>query len=49
MLGPRLATLHNIYFFMWLVRQMRAAIAAGNYPAWKTGFLREYLTERKII
>jgi queuine tRNA-ribosyltransferase len=29
-LGPRLATLHNLYYYQKLMKDLRAAIAAGN-------------------
>jgi queuine tRNA-ribosyltransferase len=31
-LGPRLATLHNLYYYQKLMAEIRAAIAAGNLP-----------------
>jgi queuine tRNA-ribosyltransferase len=31
-LGPRLATLHNLYYYQKLMKDLRAAIAAGNLP-----------------
>ncbi len=34
MLGAQLATLHNLSFYLDLMAQMRAAIAAGDFPAW---------------
>jgi queuine tRNA-ribosyltransferase len=34
-LGGTLVCLHNIHFFQALMRQMRAAIAAGTFPAWR--------------
>ncbi len=32
-LGPRLATLHNLYYYQKLMRELRAAIGAGSLPA----------------
>jgi queuine tRNA-ribosyltransferase len=32
-LGPRLATLHNLHFYLRLLARARAAIAAGGFPA----------------
>jgi queuine tRNA-ribosyltransferase len=29
-LGPRLATIHNLYYYQRLMRDIRAAIAAGS-------------------
>jgi queuine tRNA-ribosyltransferase len=33
MLGARLATLHNLHFYLRLMREMRAALAEGTFPA----------------
>ncbi len=38
MLGPRLATLHNLHYYLGLMGQMRAAIAAGAFGAFRAGF-----------
>ena len=42
LLGPRLATLHNIHFFTQLMSRMRAAIKEGRFSEWKRGFLSVY-------
>lgn len=34
MLGPQLASVHNLYFYLDLMRQMRAEIAAGTFHVW---------------
>jgi queuine tRNA-ribosyltransferase len=34
-LGMRLATLHNLHYYQWLMRGARAAIRAGGFAAWK--------------
>ncbi len=39
MLGPRLATLHNLHTYLGLMAGMRAAIAAGSFTAFRDGFL----------
>jgi queuine tRNA-ribosyltransferase len=36
MLGAQLASLHNVHFYLDLMRQARAHIAAGDYDAWAT-------------
>jgi queuine tRNA-ribosyltransferase len=41
-LGLRLVTLHNLYFYLGLMRDMRAAIAARGFAAWKSEFLQGY-------
>ncbi len=41
-LGLHLATLHNIHFMLRLMEQIRAAIAAGSFLAFKEAFLADY-------
>ncbi|MBI1818372.1 MAG: tRNA guanosine(34) transglycosylase Tgt [Deltaproteobacteria bacterium] len=36
MLGPQLNSLHNLHFYLDLMRQMRAQIAAGSFAEWAT-------------
>ncbi len=38
-LGLRLATLHNLHFYLDLMRRMRAAIAAGQFAQFAAGIL----------
>ena len=38
-LGSRLNTIHNLHFYIGLMRSLRAAIAAGELAAWAKGFL----------
>jgi queuine tRNA-ribosyltransferase len=40
-LGAHLATVHNLHFYLDLVRQAREAIGAGRYRAFQAEFLRE--------
>src|SRR5439155_11337412 len=40
-LGARLNTIHNLYFYLWLAREMRAAIAADGFDAWAETFRQE--------
>jgi len=42
MLGPRLATLHNIHFFLDLMKQMREAIFKGYFELWCEDFYHMY-------
>lgn len=35
MLAAEICTMHNLAFYLWLVRQARAHIAAGDFAAWK--------------
>lgn len=41
MLGARLATLHNLHFYLDLMRRMREAIEAGAFEAFRRGFAAE--------
>jgi len=36
MLGKQIATLHNLSFYLWLVRESRRHILAGTFSAWKS-------------
>lgn len=46
-LGLRLATIHNLYFYMELVKQARHAILEDRYALWKMDFFRRYRIENK--
>ena len=41
-LGPTLATIHNVHFIVNLVSQMRSAIEAGEFKEFKDAFLGNY-------
>jgi queuine tRNA-ribosyltransferase len=41
MLGPQLASLHNLHFYLNLMREMRGAIEAGDFHAWSTQRIAE--------
>jgi queuine tRNA-ribosyltransferase len=34
-LGKQIATIHNLGFYMWLVREARRQIIAGTFREWK--------------
>jgi queuine tRNA-ribosyltransferase len=38
-LGSRLNTIHNLHFYLDLMRTIRAAIAEGRLTSWATGYL----------
>jgi queuine tRNA-ribosyltransferase len=40
-LGARLNTIHNLHYYLDLMAQMRAAIAAGGFAAWRRAFHAE--------
>lgn len=41
-LGLRLVTLHNVWFYLNLMREMREAIASNTFSAWADDFLSNY-------
>ena len=44
-LGLRLATVHNIHFYMKIVKEARKSIVDKNYLEWKNSFLNAFRTE----
>jgi queuine tRNA-ribosyltransferase len=44
-LAMRLNTMHNLHFYLSLMREARQAIVAGNYAAWARDFLARYRSE----
>jgi queuine tRNA-ribosyltransferase len=43
-LGLRLITLHNLHFYLELMRQTREAIAAGTFDEMRKAFVANYKT-----
>jgi queuine tRNA-ribosyltransferase len=41
MLGKQIATLHNLSFYLWLVREARKHILAGTFSTWKAKMVRQ--------
>ena len=41
LLGKQLATLHNLSFYLWLVRQARKHILAGDFTSWKNTMVHQ--------
>jgi queuine tRNA-ribosyltransferase len=41
MLGKQIATLHNLSFYLWLVREARKHILAGTFTPWKTKMVKQ--------
>jgi len=44
MLGPRLATFHNLHFLIHWTQEMREAILGGRFNAWQRSVLARYAT-----
>jgi queuine tRNA-ribosyltransferase len=45
MLGPRLASLHSVYFYVTLMSELRRALASGRFADWSRDFLARYRGE----
>lgn len=41
MLGRQIATIHNLGFYLWLVREARKHILAGDFGSWKTAMVQQ--------
>ena len=41
MLGKQIATIHNLGFYLWLVREARKHILAGDFTAWKDKMVKQ--------
>lgn len=40
-LGLQIASIHNLAFYLWLVKEARKHIIAGDFPIWKTQMVRQ--------
>jgi len=45
MLGPQIASLHNLAFYLWIVDQSRQHIAAGDFTTWKNSMVKKLETK----
>ncbi len=41
MLGPQIASIHNLGFYLWLVREARKHIQANNFKSWKNEMVKK--------
>ncbi len=41
MLGPMIASQHNLAFYLWLVKEARAHILAGDFSVWKEKMVKK--------
>jgi queuine tRNA-ribosyltransferase len=48
-LAPRLATMHNIHFFVQVVSRMREALMGGRLLEWKEEFLKNYQVREEVL
>jgi len=44
MLGAQIASLHNLGFYLWLVREARRHIAQGTFAAWQRDMVKKVST-----
>jgi queuine tRNA-ribosyltransferase len=40
MMGPIIASIQNLRFYLWLVRQARERILQGDFHLWKESILK---------
>ena len=40
-LGAQIATLHNLAFYLWLVKEARKRIVAGDFAVWKNKMVQQ--------
>ncbi len=48
-LGLRLVSLHNVYFYQHLMNQLRDSIKNGSFLRFKTDFLESYKAGKKLV
>ena len=48
LLGLRLGSLHNLYFYHQLTQQMRQSIESHNFNSWKRDFLNHYKSSSEV-
>lgn len=46
MLGPQIASIHNLGFYLWLVREARKHIVEGDFVNWKKSISKQ-ITQRR--
>jgi queuine tRNA-ribosyltransferase len=46
-LGARLNTIHNLHYYQWLMREMRASVEAGSFAAFRARFHAERAQEAR--
>ena len=40
-LGAQIASIHNLSFYLWLVKEARRQIIEGNFASWKTAMIKK--------
>ena len=41
LLGPQIASIHNLSFFLWLVKMARERILSGDFSVWKKEMMQK--------
>lgn len=41
MLGAQIASIHNLYFYLWLVEEARKKIVSGEFSSWKNSMVKK--------
>jgi len=41
MLGAQIASIHNLYFYLWLVKEARKKIVSGEFSSWKNSMVKK--------
>ncbi len=41
MLGAQIASVHNLYFYLWLVKEARKKIVSGEFSSWKNSMVKK--------
>ncbi|RZK16829.1 MAG: tRNA-guanine transglycosylase, partial [Hymenobacter sp.] len=44
MLGAQIASMHNLTFYLWLVKEARQQIVAGTFGPWKEVMVKKLMT-----
>jgi queuine tRNA-ribosyltransferase len=48
-LGLRLVSIHNTYFYLEVMREIRARLAAGTFDAFRASFAAAYVPSRRVL
>ena len=43
LLALEIASIHNLAFYLWLIKEARKHILAGDYSSWKSGMIRKVI------
>ena len=49
MLGKQIATIHNLGFYLWLMREARKRIIAGDFYSWKEQMVKTWINVYNLL